>query len=494
MKNLEKWQIVSFASRGVAMGLGIIQGIFIVRILSVTEYGMVGIVAAIGSIVGVYQHLGLASGSTREISSAKDKAEIFKIFITSVVIRYCITIPLALGLFLLAPYIAEHQYSNSALITPIRLFALVLMVQSVQSMFNSVISGMQRFKLLFIYQAVIAFVSVALYIPLVYFFKVNGYFMALLAFNIIATTVLSFVALKPLFGFLKFPSKEEFKVLFKDILSISLGVYVVKIAYTMWQRSGPLILGLEISAEQVGFFSFALFYATKLMAVSDAVTDVNLSVLSKEYTRDLSNFKKLFSNNFDKVFALILFSALTAIYWAPQIINIAIGEGKYDISLPLIFPMVFAFIFYSVINIVKSSVIVPAKMVMEMIVGYSALLLATVVMYYGLSLSFDPLISMAYAMLSGSLVGLAFLLIAIQIKIKYSFFTASHILLLAQVAIISLSGSTSNMLLKSATYVVFSVLFFLALYSANFITKSQIAFLIQKINFKGKVAVDDIEV
>src|SRR3989304_7392973 len=99
MKELSKWQVISFISRGVAMALGIVQSFFIVRLLSVAEYGIVQLAASIGGAFGIYQHLGLASGSTREISAAKDDTEIFKIFVTSVVIRYLVSIPLAVGLW-----------------------------------------------------------------------------------------------------------------------------------------------------------------------------------------------------------------------------------------------------------------------------------------------------------------------------------------------------------------------------------------------------------
>ena len=83
MKSLLKWQAISFISRGLAMAVGIVQSIVIVRILSVGEYGLITLATSIGGAFGIYQHLGLASGSTREISSAKNNKEIFEIFLTS---------------------------------------------------------------------------------------------------------------------------------------------------------------------------------------------------------------------------------------------------------------------------------------------------------------------------------------------------------------------------------------------------------------------------
>ncbi|MCA9308102.1 oligosaccharide flippase family protein, partial [candidate division WWE3 bacterium] len=265
MKSLAQLQIISFVSRGIAMILGLVQGIFVLRFLSVEEYGVVGVVASIGSVIGVTQHLGLASGSTREIAGAEHKSEVFKIFVTSVFIRYIVTVPLAAGLFLFSDHIATRFYNNPNIILPLKIYAGVLLFQGVQSILNSVISGTQRFKALFIYQSAIALVSVILYIPLVYLYKVDGYFLAFLLFNIIASVVLGIVAFYPLRSYIQFPTNSEISTIFKGIFSVSMSIFIVKIIYTFWQRSGPLFLEKTVGTFEVGLFNFALFYATKLM-------------------------------------------------------------------------------------------------------------------------------------------------------------------------------------------------------------------------------------
>ena len=71
MKELGKWQIISFVSRGMAMFLGLVQTFVIIRVLTVGEWGIIQLAVSIGGALGIYQHLGLASASTREISSAE---------------------------------------------------------------------------------------------------------------------------------------------------------------------------------------------------------------------------------------------------------------------------------------------------------------------------------------------------------------------------------------------------------------------------------------
>ena len=80
MKDLGKWQIISMFSQLAAMLLGIVETFVVIRILSVGEWGLVQLAISIGGALGIYQHLGLVSASTREISSAKKEEDIFPAF------------------------------------------------------------------------------------------------------------------------------------------------------------------------------------------------------------------------------------------------------------------------------------------------------------------------------------------------------------------------------------------------------------------------------
>lgn len=455
MKNLGVWQFVSLLSRFIALFLGLVQSVIITRILTVSEFGIVGIVSAIGALAGIAQHLGLASGTTREISAAKSENEIYKIFVSSVLIKYIITIPISLVLFVFAPYIAENIYKHPEITFSIKLYALILIIQGVQSIFNSIIAGLHHFKKLFIYQSAIALVSLFIYIPFVYFYRVDGYFIALTIFNVVGSLVLALMALYPLRNHLAAPSQREFSGIFKNILFLSIGIYFVKVLFTIWSKFGQLVLGHLETLEVVGIFSFALLYSSKLMAVSDALTDVNLPVFSKAFSTDFEEFKKLFRNNFDKVFILILFFTVSASFFAKDIINFAVGH-KYDLSIPIIPFLVFSFAFYSYINLIKSSVLIPAKLMYEMCIGYSLMLIGTVVAYFALFKSFGSLYSMSFSMLFGAFLG--FLALSLLIKRKLGFIILDSKIVYFSFyvfVLILLQFLTDNFILKSAVYSIY---------------------------------------
>src|SRR3989344_3715377 len=91
------WSIISIISRFFAVAIGLVQSVIIVKLLTVSDYGLVGLVTSIAAIVGVYQNLGISSGSTREIAAAKNKDEAFKVFIGSTIVSLIIYIPFLIG-------------------------------------------------------------------------------------------------------------------------------------------------------------------------------------------------------------------------------------------------------------------------------------------------------------------------------------------------------------------------------------------------------------
>ncbi|MBN1162292.1 oligosaccharide flippase family protein [Patescibacteria group bacterium] len=480
MKSLVKWQLISFVSRSIATVLGIIQGAIVFRILTQTEFGLKELALSIGGALGIYQHLGLASATTREIAAAEDDSEIFKIFVTSVFARYCVTIPLAIGLYMSSGYVSR-KYPGLEL--PLKLYAFSLLFQGMQSILNAVISGTKRFKHLFIYQVVIAFVSVILYVPLVYFFRVAGFFHAFLAFNIVSTVSLAFLAFRPLKGKMKFPSWKDFKRLLKEIFSISIAIYVVKVLYTNWEKLGNNLLGLFVSAEAVALFGFAMIFAKKLMLISDSVTDVNLPVLSEKYKKDISDFKRTFISNFNKVFSVVIIAASLGTYWAPQVVIIYGGLDKYyeyQESLKLVPPLIMSFVIYSFINIVMSSILVPAKLVRSMIVGFTGMLLGTGGAFLLGRVYFNILHSMAWAMVIGAAGALLYLKRVVKRKLDFNFLTDSHILLFIQTFAICILGSVEYVWIKVGAFLPLSFLLCWGILTAGFISKEEYKLLINK--------------
>ncbi len=430
MSGLLKLQVVSFISRIIAMLIGIFQSLIIVNLLSTQEYGLIGLVTSIAGIVGITQHLGLASSSTKEISQAKNSQDIFNVILSSLSIRLLISVPISLILIFFATWISNY-YSNPELILPLQIFGVITLVQAFQSIFNSVISGTQRFKLLFSYQIFIAFVSLFIFLPFIYFYSLLGYFYALLIFNLIQTLALGFLSLNKLDFQFKLPNRKEFFSLSSKLLKISLAIYFVKILFTAWQEVPVAYLGKIISLESLALFTFAFNLSSKLMAISDSITDVNLPVFSKQSTDSLKEYILSFNKNFDLIFYFIFVVGITVSYWSREIlvladyfiyfVGILVGLNfdkniydRYGSSLILFLPLLLSIIFYSYLNIIKSSFFVPLEKLKNMIITYSLMVIFTGLSFFVLNNYVIEILAMSLALFVGALSG--FLISSMFIK------------------------------------------------------------------------------
>jgi O-antigen/teichoic acid export membrane protein len=402
----------------VAMLIGIFQSLIIVSLLSKEQYGLIGLVASIAGIVGITQHLGLASSSTKEISQAKNNQDIFNVILASLSIRMLISLPISLILIFFASRIGVY-YNNSEIVLPLKIFGYITLIQAFQSIFNSVISGTQRFKLLFSYQVLIAVVSLLVFLPLIYFYSLMGYFYALLIFNLIQTIALGFFSLKDLNIKFVLPTKQEFYELSLKLLKISLAIYAVKILFTAWQEIPIAYLGKIISLETLALFTFAFNLSSKLMSISDSVTDVNLPVFSKKSTEIFSEYFSEFSKNFNLLYYFIFLCGISVAYWSREILIgsdifiTTIGSlvgidlykniySRYSDSLVLFLPLLLSIIFYSYLNIFKSSFFVPLEKLKKMIITYFVLIFGTGFSYLFFNGYFVEILSMAYSLLVGS--------------------------------------------------------------------------------------------
>ncbi len=411
MSSLLKWQTVSFLSRFFAMAVGLVQSVIIARILTTAEYGLVGIVTAVSGVVGVIRHLGLVSATTRELANVDSDRQAAKIFFSSLLIRLLVSVPLSIGLFIFAE---RFTYGHPETLLPLRVFSIVLFLQSVEEICNAVLAGRQKFGALFSFQALTAVVSITLFIPLVMARGFLGYFWALLVHTIFSSTALGFLGMRALGWQISFPRREELKKISASLLHLGLAIYVGKVLYILWQKMGTLYLGATVSAEEVGVFSFAILYAMKLLVVSDAVTDVNLPAMTNHIRQSFNGFKEKFLSNFQKVYALMLLAGVVAVFWAKDIFHLLVGE-KFDASLPLIPPLMLAVFIYGLLNLLGSSVLVPAKFLKEMVVYHIILLGATAVILV-VFFSMSPLLTVSWSMALGGIASCAYLSFVCQKK------------------------------------------------------------------------------
>lgn len=359
--NLARIQFLSVATKAVTTALGIIQSLIIIKVLSATEYGIVGLVMAIGGLIGVSQHLGIVDGAIREIAVRKNKDEIGKVFWVSHIARQAVTLPLSLALLALAGIIATKMYGRPEIIPYIQLFAGALILQGLQDVLGATLTGMKKFASLYVIQIITAGVNIIAFGFLTWKYQVSGFFWAIIITTLLMVILLSVIISRELAGHLRLPNWNDIKTYGKNLLHIGVFMYISRIFYVIWQRLPLLILGGVLAGDQLGYLNVSLTFGSKLIILAAALSEVNLSWMSTLFANQREEFAKSVTRNMHRVLVLMTGITLALIFFIPEILHYIIRKPEYFAAQPTIILLTLSFFLYSLMDLGTSSVFVAAN-------------------------------------------------------------------------------------------------------------------------------------
>lgn len=356
---LEKLQFYSLMATGIAVTIGFARTIIVMRILTPEEFGFVGLVIAVGAIVGVAQHFGIDSASAREISMTEDERSASKVFTVALLFRLLISLPLALVLFLGSKLISDF-YNNPIMTSGLRILSVVVVLEGLQGVFGATLRALQRFKTVFGFQLLQASVSFPLFVLFTYSFRAHGYLYAML-FSLFIVVLSYIVVLRMIFHrHFMFPTLKEFGRIFRNIFAIGRVTFGLKVLHTLWLKAGLLIMAKYVLETEIGYFNFALEWGGKFALSNRAINSVNPPVLTKLWKTDAERFRQVFEESFQKLFVLGYSVLISAIVLSREII-IALGGTQYT-PVFKIFPLIFCtFFVYFLFDLIGAGVIVPTK-------------------------------------------------------------------------------------------------------------------------------------
>lgn len=359
--NLARIQFLSVATKVITRGLGVAQSLIVIRVLSATEFGIVGLVMAIGGLIGVSQHLGIVDGAIREIAVRKKKDEIGKVFWVSHIVRQAVTIPLSVALLVFGELIAVRVYHRPEIIFYIQLFAGVLVLQGLQDVLGATLTGIKKFSSLYIIQIITAVINIIVFGYLTWKFQVSGFFLAIIVTTFIMVILLSYVIRKELSGHLTLPSTSEIKSYGKNLLHIGFFMYVSRILYVLWQKLPLLILGGVLAGEQLGYLNVSLTFGSQLVILAAALSEVNLSWMSTLFANKKEEFDTTVTRNMHRVLIFLTAITLGLIFFVPEILHYVIRKPEYFAAQPTIILLTLSFFLYSLMDLGTSSVFVAAN-------------------------------------------------------------------------------------------------------------------------------------
>lgn len=357
--DLARTQFMSLVTKGITMALGIVQVVIVVRLMSRAEYGLVGLVMSIGSLIGVSQHLGIVDGAIREIAVRSKKSEIGKVFWVSNLARQAVTLPLSLLLIGFASVIAIRVYHRPEIIGFLQLYAAVLVLQGLQDVLGATLTGLKRFKELYVVQIITAALNVAAFGYFTWQFSITGFFWAVIVTTSAMVVLLSVLVWRQLRGHLRVPPWEEIKHYGRDVMRIGAFMYLSRILFVAWQRLPILILGGVLAAEELGSLNVAQAFGSKLTIIAAALSEVNLAWMSTLFATQQAEFRAVVQRNMQRVLLLMTGLTLVLVFFTPEILLYVIG-AEYLPAERLILVTIVAFFLYALTDIGTSSLFVSA--------------------------------------------------------------------------------------------------------------------------------------
>jgi len=324
-KKLARGSLILLISFGIFNVLNFVFHFFMVRMLSVSDYG---IVVALFSIVYV---LAIFSESIQTLitkySSREEKDGKVKNLIKRAMNRgFSISLILFIGYSFLSLFLAPYL--------GIRFSFLMLMGVSIFFMFaipvtRGVLQGRKKFGSLGINMGTEAFIKLLLAVILVYLgLKVYGAILGIVIGSF-AALAFSFIPLK------KIMSSQEEKVKTEKIYAYSRPTFVIVFTILIFFSMDVLIAKIVFSAEVAGTFAIASVLAKSIFLVTNPISKAMFPLSASG--KNKKEYENVFGNALS-ILVVIIVLGLAALFFFPSfIINIFSGKSIPDAASILIY-------------------------------------------------------------------------------------------------------------------------------------------------------------
>ncbi|MDR2843213.1 MAG: lipopolysaccharide biosynthesis protein, partial [Candidatus Symbiothrix sp.] len=307
-------------SNGIQQLLGVVFGIFLLRILDETDYGLVGELAIFTGIASIIINSGFSTALTnKKEATHEDFNAVFWFTVLAGTVLYII-------LYFCAPWIARY-YKEPVLTDLSRFVFLGFLIAG----FGTASSTVMFKKLMVKQQAIISVISLIISLIVGLYLALNGYAYWSLAVQMVLHTALSCLLL-----FIFAPWKPTWKIDFtplKPLLPFSIKLFVTAIFSVINGEVFSVIFGRFYGTKQVGIYTQGRKWTAMgnqfIAGMINAVAQPILVQVNEQKGRQVSVLRKLIRFSSFLSFPLMLGLAFVG----REFILIAVGE-KWLSSVP----------------------------------------------------------------------------------------------------------------------------------------------------------------
>ena len=381
----------SFVEQILTRGVNFVIGIILARLLSPTDYGLVGMLGIFIAISQIFIDGGFTNALIREKEASEED------FSTVYYINLGLSLLFYFLLFFCAPSIAGF-YGQPVLNPLMRVTALMLVISAAASVQGTMLTKKVDFRTKSVISILSALLSGAAGILCAY--KGLGPW-ALVAQSLVSTLVVSVVTLL----FVRWIPRLVFsKASFTRLFSYSSKLLAASLINAVYSNVYPLIIGKRFSAADVGLFSRANQFPTvaneTLISSFNRVAFPVLSRLQDDDSRLISVYDK-----YIQIFCFFTFPVLLGLCGTSRPLVLLLLTEKWAESIPLMQLMCISMLPIGMIRINLNLLYVKGRsdlaLRMEIIKKCILFTILFVSMFFGLK-------AMCYAMILNSCIDLYF--------------------------------------------------------------------------------------
>jgi O-antigen/teichoic acid export membrane protein len=327
----------SFVEKISANGVQFLITIILARLLTPDDYGLIAMIAIFYSFSQALIDSGFASALIQKKDcSQQDYNAVFFFNIFISVLIYII-------LFFVAPLIADY-YSNELLVNIIRVYCLNLIVNALFMVHRTVLIKHLKFKLLAVISLISSSSSGLLAIILAYL----GFTYWALVWQILFASVLSFIIV--LITCKWKPTVEFSFVSLKHLFPFGFNILLTAILNSIYNNLYSLIIGRKYNSVALGYYNRANSLAS---TVPIAVADFTMKALYPIHSKIQDEDEKLDISFINSLKILMLFIVPFNLFLsanAQDILVLLIGD-KWLEAVPFFSILSIAFIFYPMLSL-----------------------------------------------------------------------------------------------------------------------------------------------
>lgn len=269
-KGTDLLQLLAVTVQAVILPMALARYVIVARTLGPTNYGLLGLVVALGGILAALPRLGLSVAATRESAAIDDPTRVSKIALVLVTARVTLTAPLLIALLFVAGPAASTAYALPAIERLSRIYAVALLFSSPQEILNGVLTGRQLFGRYFLLKLGNEIVLTSTTIYLVLSQGIDGVFIAQAVTAFVYTSALTVSVngkLRGRDGERRIPTLHEAREIVRLVTRVTIGASLVGFLRTASVQGPILYAGLFVPPAVIGLFRFALQMASQFNSI-----------------------------------------------------------------------------------------------------------------------------------------------------------------------------------------------------------------------------------